>query len=190
MNTLQKYTSRLILFPLGILWMELVFKWWTLGTPLGRGPVYTALFSLAIGLLIACLSSLGSSKVNKIVSAVLMGVVTLWFWINAVYHTIFKTFLALDSVTMAGDAIGSYWRETLAGIANTLPALLLLAIPMILLMVYILSPKGRHAAEVLAPCVAKAKLLFLCAAILTQGLAIFTVNIASGGVMSDRKSVV
>ena len=186
MATLQKYTPRLILFPLGILWMELVFKWWTLGTPFGRGPVYTALFSFAIGLLIACLSSLGSSKFNKIVSAALLGLTTLWFWINAVYHTIFKTFLALDSVTMAGDAIGSYWRETLEGIANTLPALLPLTIPMILLMVYILSPRGRHAAEVLGSCAAKTRLLLLCAAILMQGLAIFSVNTASTGVMSPR----
>ena len=186
MATLQKYTPRLILFPLGILWMELVFKWWTLGTPFGRGPVYTALFSFAIGLLIACLSSLGSSKFNKIVSAALLGLTTLWFWINAVYHTIFKTFLALDSVTMAGDAIGSYWRETLEGIAKTLPALLPLAIPMILLMVYILSPRGRRAAEVLGSCAAKTRLLLLCAAILMQGLAIFSVNTASTGVMSLR----
>ena len=87
---------------------------------------------------------------------------------------------------MAGDAIGSYWRETLEGIANTLPALLPLTIPMILLMVYILSPRGRHAAEVLGSCAAKTRLLLLCAAILMQGLAIFSVNTASTGVMSPR----
>lgn len=186
MYELKRQSPRLLLFPLGILWMELVFKWWTLGTPFGRGPLYTALFSLAIGLLLACLSSLGNARVNKIVSISLMGVVTLWFWINAVYHTIFKTFLALDSVTMAGDAIGSYWRETLTGIFNTLPALLLLAIPMILLLVYALSPRGRRAAEVLTACSVKARLLFLCAAIVVQGMAILAVNTASGGVMPPK----
>ena len=188
MNERKKQTPRLLLFPLGILWMELVFKWWTLGTPFGRGPMYTALFSLAIGLFIAGLSTLSHSKANKIVSATLFGIVTLWFWINAVYHTIFKTFLALDSVTMAGDAIGSYWRETLTGIVNTLPALLLLAIPMILLLVYFFSPNGRRGVDVLGTCASKTKVLVLCAAILTQGLAVFAVNTANGGVMSPKST--
>ena len=128
MNMLKRLLPRLILFPAGIIWMELILKWWALDTPFAGGILHTALFSTAIGLLLALLSCVGSPRLNKILSATALGMVTFWFCANAVYHTIFKTFPALDSLTMAGDAIGNYWRETLTGIANTLPAIALLAI--------------------------------------------------------------
>lgn len=183
---LSSLLPRLVLFPAAILWLEGVFKWWTLGSPFGRGPVYTALFSIAAGLLLALLSALGSPKVNKGVSIGALSVVTLWFMINAVYHTIFKTFLALDSVAMAGDAIGSYWRETLAGIVSTLPALCALALPLLLLLLYLLFPAGRRSAEVLPALTGKAKVLLLAVFIAAQGLSVLAVNVSDGGVMSPR----
>ena len=183
---LSSLLPRLVLFPAAILWLEGVFKWWTLGSPFGRGPVYTALFSIAAGLLLALLSAPGSPKVNKGVSIGALSVVILWFMINAVYHTIFKTFLALDSVAMAGDAIGSYWRETLAGIVSTLPALCALALPLLLLLLYLLFPTGRRGAEVLPALTGKAKVLLLAAFIAAQGLSVLAVNMSDGGVMSPR----
>ena len=157
----DKLVPRILFFPAAIVWMELIIKWWTLGSPFGQGGLHTALFGIAIGLLIALLSCVGSPRVNKVLSAVVLGIVTFWFCANAVYHTIFKTFPALDSLTMAGDAIGSYWRETLTGILNTLPAIALLAIPFVVLMACILAPKGHRSKE--KGCTTRAKILLLCA---------------------------
>ena len=178
----DKLIPRILFFPVAIVWMELIIKWWTLGSPFGQGGLYTALFGIAIGLLIALLSCVGSPRVNKVLSAVVLGIVTFWFCANAVYHTIFKTFPALDSLTMAGDAIGSYWRETLTGILNTLPAIALLAIPFVVLMVCILAPKGRRSKE--SGCTTRAKILLLCAVIVVQALAITAVNLSDDGVTS------
>lgn len=178
---------RLILFPLSVFWMECVLKGWTLGTPFGQGFVPTLLFSLALGLLLACLSSLGSRRANRIVSVVLLALLTVWFMANSVYYTIFKSFAALDSLTMAGDAIGSYWRETLAGIRNTLPALLLLLIPLaVLLLLFRLKGGRRCASEVLDSCSHSAKLLFLALSLAAHLLGVLCVNLSSGGVMSAK----
>lgn len=54
------------------------------------------------------------------------------------YHTIFATVLVTKSFNMAGQALGSYWKETLLGIWEALPALLLLAVPLV---VYFFQPR-------------------------------------------------
>jgi len=177
---------RLLFFPASLVWMECVFKFWTLGSPFGRGGLYTALFAAAIGLLFSLLSSLGSVKVNKITGLMLTCIVTLWFMINSVYHTIFKSFLSLDSIGMAGDAIGSYWRETLVGIGNTLPALIALAIPLLLMLLTLLVPKGRRMRREESGCSNSTRILLLALAVLMQGLGLLSVNLSSSGVMSPR----
>ncbi len=184
--SIRLHLPRLLFFPISLLWMECVFQFWTLGSPFGRGFLYTALFSAATGLLLSFFSGLGSRKVNKIVSAALLGIVTLWFMINSVYHTIFKSFLSLESVSMAGEAIGSYWRETLVGIGSTLPALIALVIPMLLLLLTILAPSGRRVSRERRAEGLEVKLLPLILAILIQAVAVVSVNLSSGGVMSPR----
>lgn len=178
---------RLIFFPLSVVWMECMLKWWTLGSPFGQGFLPTLLFSAALGLLLALLSSLGERKVNRIVSIAALAVLTVWFMINSVYHTIFKSFLALDSMTMAGDALSNYWRETLSGIGNSIPVLLALLVPLILLLVLVRLEGGRRSAgEVLDTCPHSAKLMFLALAIAAHLLGLLCVNLSSGGVMSAR----
>lgn len=184
MKCLDHIIYKALLFPVGIFWMELVFKWWTLGEPFGTGVLYTALFSGAIGLLFAFLAGLGRERTHKAVVLGLMGITTLWFWGNAVYYTIFKTFPALDSLTMAGEAVGSYWRETFTGIVNTWPALFLLAVPFAASLLAEMATKGRRSAE--TAMTARGKILLLCAAIVVQGLAVAAVNSAKGGVAAPN----
>lgn len=60
----------------------------------------------------------------------------LMFAVQAVYFKIFKQPLQIGAAVIGGqDALGSYWRETLQGILNALPLLLLLALPLIALVV-------------------------------------------------------
>ena len=106
-QTLLSALPRLLFFPAALLWLECILKWWTLGSPFGQGFLLTAAFSASLGLLLAGLCCIGSQKVNRILTGTLLGVITLWLMANAVYHTIFKTFAALDSLSMAGEAIGS-----------------------------------------------------------------------------------
>lgn len=111
--------------------MECLLRVFCLGSFLGRGLGYSLLFSLPIGLVFTLLSSLWNQAVNRRVAIVLMWLTTVWYMIQAVYYHIFKTFLMLDTLTMAREALEHFWREALLAIGNSLPVLILLALPLI-----------------------------------------------------------
>ena len=175
---------RLLFFPLSLAWMESIFKWWTLGTLFGQGPIPTFLFSAALGMLLSLCCCPGDGKVRKTVSGVLLGLVTFWFMSNAVYHTIFKTFAPLESLSIAGEAVASYWRETLVGIANTAPALIALAIPLLLWLLTLLAPTGRRVAKTEESSPRLVPVLAAVLAVALQVTGLLWVNLSGGGVLS------
>lgn len=117
------------LFVCSLLWLELVWRAVYVDRFFDRGLLYILLFTLPTALVCAFACSAWDEKTNRIVAAVLLGLFTAWFLIQAVYHTIFHTVLVTKSLGMAGDALGNYWRETLAGIWKALPVILLLLLP-------------------------------------------------------------
>ena len=119
-----------------ILWMELVYRGAFEGQFIGRGLLHILLFSIPIGVLFGVLSSLFHVRGNRRMGLCLLGTVTLWFMVQAVYRRIFTTVFVTSSLSMAGQAMSSYWRETLSGIVRTLPTLILLALPMLALIVF------------------------------------------------------
>lgn len=121
------------LFVCSLLWLELIWRTVYVDRFFDRGLLYILLFTLPAALVCAVLCSLWDEKTNKIVACVLLGLLTAWFVIQAVYHTIFHTVLVTKSFGMAGDALGNYWREALSGIWRALPVILLLLLPMALL---------------------------------------------------------
>lgn len=116
-------------FIASFLWLELVFRAFYVKSFLSLGLLYIVLFSLPVAGVCGVVSSIFSPKVNKIVRIGLMSVVTLWYLIQGVYHDIFGTMFSLSSFSMAGQALGSYWRETLAGILSSSPLILLSCVP-------------------------------------------------------------
>ena len=119
------------LFLCSFLWLELIYRLFCVERFFDRGLLYILLFSLPLSVVCAIISSLWNEKGNRIAAGVLLGLVTLWYMIQSVYFTIFRTVLVTKSFGMAGDALSNYWRETLAGIGKTLPCLLLLLAPVV-----------------------------------------------------------
>ena len=118
-----------LLFFLGsILWLEGIYRAFYVRPFFDVGLVYILLFSLPLAGMCALLTSLWGKKGNRKAGFAVLGVLTLWYMIQSVYHTIFATVLVTKSFNMAGQALGSYWKETLLGIWEALPALLLLAV--------------------------------------------------------------
>ncbi len=118
------------LFLCSFLWLELIYRLFCVETFFDRGLLYILLFSIPLSLLFTLLSSLWGERGNPIAAGVLLSLCTAWYIIQAVYFTIFRTVLVTKSFNMAGQAIGNYWRETLVGIAKTLPCILLLLLPL------------------------------------------------------------
>ena len=128
-----------LLFFLGsILWLEGIYRAFYVRPFFDVGLVYILLFSLPLAGMCALLTSLWGKKGNRKAGFAVLGVLTLWYMIQSVYHTIFATVLVTKSYNMAGQALGSYWKETLLGIWEALPALLLLAVPLV---VYFFQPR-------------------------------------------------
>ena len=168
------------LFLCSILWLEVVYRIFCVDRFFDRGLLYILLFSIPIALVCTLLSSLLGKRGNRIVAGVLLGLFTLWYMVQAVYYTIFGTVLVTKSFNMAGQALGNYWRETLAGIGSSLPTLLLLAVPLVF---YLLVGK-RAALSVRAD--GRELLVLLAAIVVFQVVAVLSVNLPSSGVMTTK----
>lgn len=188
------YLPRLVFYPLAILWMECVVKYWCFGHLGDRGLGYTLLFSIPAGLFCALFCSLGEWRLNRRIATILMSLLAAWYMIQTVYYTVFKTFLVLDTLTMAGDALGDFWREALAGIAAASPALFLLLIPVIAVRLCTWHP-GKHGRR--EPPSSRGSLFFgrgsriftanlYAAAAVFQLIAVLAVTGSTAGVMSPN----
>ncbi len=117
------------LFVCSILWLECIWRAFYVERFFDRGLLYVLLFSIPVALICTLLSGLWGPRTNTIVAGSLLGLISLWYMIQAVYNTIFHTVLVTKSFGMAGQALSDYWRETLVGIGKSLPVILLLALP-------------------------------------------------------------
>lgn len=169
------------LFLAAILWMECVYRFFCVERFFDRGLLYIVLFSIPISLVLGFFSSLWNKEGNRIVPTVLLAVVMAWYMIQAVYFTIFHTVLVTKSFNMAGQALGSYWRETLVGVWKTLPALLLLAVPMVVFCLW----KSQCTLTVRSDGRELLALLGMTAAI--EMLAVLALNLPGGGAMTTKE---
>jgi len=171
-------------FPAAILWMELIYRAAYVDGFWGRGLLFITVFSLPAGLLCGLLCCFWSKRINRAAARALMALLTAWFMLQAVYRTIFRTVFSLGLLSMASDALGSYWREALRGVSRALPVLALLALPLVLLCLYLhRQPEaldGKATRALVLGCVGGAVALQLFGAGLTYYL-------PSGGVQTLRE---
>ncbi|NLT14872.1 MAG: LTA synthase family protein [Clostridiales bacterium] len=168
-----------IFFPASVLFMELVLRIYCFDVLLDRYILYVTLFSSAAGLIAAVLGSVWTPGVNRLVSLVLLLLLTVVFCLQAVYFTIFDTFFTLFSVTGAGAALGEFWPVALDGIRRSAVPLLLLLLPFIVLCVFSKrpTPAGRPGAKALIGAV--------IASIALQLGGIALIRSSDNGIMSD-----
>lgn len=121
--------------PLSLVYMELVFKLWCFRTTSLRSFVYTTLLSGAFGFALS-LSCCIRQRFSRNMPWIWLLLAYLLFGTQAVYFRIFKTFVALFSLTKAGGVFGSFLGQALLGILNTSPCLLALALPIVLWFVF------------------------------------------------------
>lgn len=134
MNGRTRYLP-VLAFPLALIWLEVLIKLWDFGTVWNRGLLYTSLFSISIGLLLSALCTSGTYRTNRMVSFLLLGATTLVYMVQAVYYTVMKTVFAVYSVSVATNAT-EFWKVGVIGTFRTLPILLPMAIPFVLLCVF------------------------------------------------------
>lgn len=102
-------------FSLTVLFLEIVFRLATVGNLFSMGLIYTALFSIAYGMIGFLLSTVFKDKrVNRVISLVLLGGTCLAYIVQFLIYKQFKQFYDINTMTNgAGDALTSYYKELL-----------------------------------------------------------------------------
>lgn len=131
----------LLFLSLTLLYFEQVYQ------VISHGAVlWKVLFLLPIILLLAALESMligfCGKKVSRVLFYVILGVEFIFYSAQLVYFSIFKQPLLFAAVGNAGaDALTTYWREVLTGIAGNWYGILLMALPLVIAVV--LDKKGK-----------------------------------------------
>lgn len=177
----RAWTGYLLLlwFPLSLLWQELVIKVYCFSRLLDRGLLYVTLFTFALGCLLSLICIVLPPRGRWISAMIFCGLTTLWYMIQTVYYTIFKTFLVLYSVSGAGNIL-QFWEDILSGIGAAAVPLLLLLVPFVLLSIF-----GRRATKSLParkwPAIVSGALTLVF-----HAAALMAVGLSSGGVITPR----
>lgn len=115
-------------------WLEIICRVGLFGLAGGRGLGYTILFSLAAGLLMGVLLTVGGERWRKVYTITLSALMVLWASAQSIYYTIFDTFLTLYSVGNGGEAL-QFWRDILAAMGKIWYVLVLLWAPFVAMLV-------------------------------------------------------
>lgn len=114
-----------------LIYMEIVFHLGCFGLQ-GFNPVFPIGLIALIAAVQAFIGGCFSEKGEKRASRIMLWLQFAVFAVQAVYFHIFKQPLQFKAMFVTGgDALTNYWREALVGLLQTLPLLLLLALPMI-----------------------------------------------------------
>lgn len=142
----QDKLSFLWFWPATILYMELVMRMFIYTNGFfSIGLLYITLFSLVTGLILTAVSTFGKRKVNQRVTIGLLAAIFILFGYHYVCHLQFHVFFTLS--TLDADTVGNvteFWKEALTAIFKSLPALILLAVPLVFFSVWgkkIMPPK-------------------------------------------------
>ncbi|MBR2043758.1 MAG: sulfatase-like hydrolase/transferase [Clostridia bacterium] len=128
----------MLLFPVAVIYYELLFRIATVGGVFKLSTVYMLLFSIAYGGIGYLLSSLSKNrKTNRIVSACLIGATSIPYIVEYLIYRFFKTFYDIGMVTgTAGDAATTYTAEIFQLILTSIPVLILFFVPLAFYLIF------------------------------------------------------
>lgn len=92
---------------------------------------YTVGFSAVLALVISTLLGLLPEKANRIASICLVSALSILFCTQIVYHAVFGSMYSLALVSMGGQALTNFWRETLRTIQENISTLIAMLLPIV-----------------------------------------------------------
>lgn len=121
--------------PAGIFFCETVAHLFFFGFSFGKDDFFRTLLSLAIGTVLAAISLLFPEKPRKIITAVVLGAIGLFFSVHFVYNQAIHAFFSWQLLGLAAD-VTQFWRETLFAILCSLHKIVLAFAPFILFLIF------------------------------------------------------
>ena len=119
-----------------LLWFEIVFRISAKEQFFTSGLFYIPVFVLPAAIFLHLLCSFFKEKVNMIIALVAHGFITLFFLVQTIYHTIFKTYLTTFIASTQGEAIqAQYFDLIMSGIKGSIIPMIFLVLPFVYLAV-------------------------------------------------------
>ena len=126
----------MLFLPLMLLYLELVL-FFAVSPGFNVTLWYLPLFSLSAGLLLWLLCSLGSEKLNRILTASITGILTLYFIVQYFVFRYFQAYMPLATITGgAADVAGTFLNDIIRLVLRGIPVILLMLIPFVLYLVF------------------------------------------------------
>lgn len=94
--------------------------------------IYPIVFSLPAAMLFTALLSLLHGRARKIVCIIIVFMLCFVFCAQFIYFRIFGSFFSMSQLKMGGDAVTSFWKETVSCIKANVITLVLFLVPVIL----------------------------------------------------------
>lgn len=94
--------------------------------------IYPIIFCVPIGMLVAFLTSLFRKEVNYVLSWILLLTFYVFAGAQIIYYKIFGSFISFSLMKMGGQAIKTFWNETLVAIIVNYIPLVIMAAPLLL----------------------------------------------------------
>ena len=138
-------------------------------------------FSIPVAALLSLLTGLLPQKGSFIADVILNILLVFAYGAQLVYYFVFGSLFSLAMTALGGDAVTSFWKETLMTMAENLLPLALLFIPLILLV--LLKKRGGR---MLLPTSLRGKLLQLGIAVIAQAAVFGCLFIGGTGYFSDH----
>lgn len=94
--------------------------------------VYVLLFSVFFGMTVTVVTGLLPKTGNRIVLWLCMSALYLWYAVQLIYFKIFGGFLSVYLIQMGGDAVTSFFKETMSCIRQNWWLLVIMTLPLLL----------------------------------------------------------
>ncbi len=126
----------MLFLPLLVLYLELAL-FFLISPGFNVTLWYLPLFSFSAGAVLWLLSSIFDEKVNRIITAVLAGILTLYFIVQYFVFQYFRTYMPLATITGgAADVAGTFIKDIIALVLKGVPVILLMLVPFVLYLVF------------------------------------------------------
>lgn len=128
--------AHILFFPISILYLELIL-FFTSSPSWSMSLLYIPLFALSAGFLFYLLCSLGSAKVNRILTLVICGILSIFFGTEFFIGRAFYTYMGLGAVISgAGDVATDFTGTIFQLVFRGFWAVLLIVLPFFLYLIF------------------------------------------------------
>ncbi|MCD8381293.1 MAG: sulfatase-like hydrolase/transferase [Lachnospiraceae bacterium] len=125
-----------LLFALVFMWDEILLRIFT-ETSLLSQLAFPLLSAAALGLFFGTLTSLFQEKINRVLTILILAVISVFFTVECVVRRTYQTYMTISSMLAGGgNVLGEFRSDLMTAIVHSLPVIFLFLLPVILYLIF------------------------------------------------------